>query len=71
MRKITRTIGATAAILAAFGATLAIVVVMATSIGGTNFSFGDGSVRSVRDSISGTTWQAMGSRSGGEIVSVD
>jgi len=28
----------------------------------------DGSVRFVRDSISFTSWQAMGSRAGGEVI---
>jgi hypothetical protein len=29
---------------------------------------GDGSVHFVRDSIAPTTWQAMGTRRGGEVV---
>jgi prepilin-type N-terminal cleavage/methylation domain-containing protein/prepilin-type processing-associated H-X9-DG protein len=37
--------------------------------GGVNVVMGDGSVRFVRDSISFATWQAMGSRAGGEVVS--
>lgn len=34
-----------------------------------NFVMGDGSVRSVRSSIDIATWQALGTRAGGEIVS--
>ncbi|HEX4609552.1 MAG TPA: DUF1559 domain-containing protein, partial [Urbifossiella sp.] len=37
--------------------------------GGVNVSFGDGSVRFVSNSINITTWQAWGSRGGGESVS--
>jgi prepilin-type N-terminal cleavage/methylation domain-containing protein/prepilin-type processing-associated H-X9-DG protein len=37
--------------------------------GGVNVSMGDGSVRFVRDSIAVPTWQAMGTRGGGETVS--
>jgi len=37
--------------------------------GGVNVSFGDGSVRFVRDSIPLAVWQAWGSRGGGEVVS--
>ncbi|WP_029631666.1 DUF1559 domain-containing protein [Zavarzinella formosa] len=37
--------------------------------GGVNVSMADGSVRFVRDSITLTTWQAMGSRGGGETIS--
>jgi prepilin-type N-terminal cleavage/methylation domain-containing protein/prepilin-type processing-associated H-X9-DG protein len=37
--------------------------------GGVNVSFGDGSVRFVRDSIPLAVWQGWGSRGGGEVVS--
>jgi prepilin-type N-terminal cleavage/methylation domain-containing protein len=37
--------------------------------GGVVVSMGDGSVRFVRDSITLSTWQAMGSRGGGEVFS--
>jgi prepilin-type processing-associated H-X9-DG protein len=37
--------------------------------GGVNVSFGDGTVRFITDSIALTTWQALGSRGGGEVVS--
>jgi prepilin-type N-terminal cleavage/methylation domain-containing protein/prepilin-type processing-associated H-X9-DG protein len=36
--------------------------------GGVNVSFGDGSVRFVSDNISLTTWQAWGTRGGGEVI---
>jgi prepilin-type processing-associated H-X9-DG protein len=73
MRRTTRSIGATLAILAAIGAAVAIVVVMATSTasqhpGGVNSSMGDGSVRFVAQGIAQQTWRALGSPSGGEVV---
>lgn len=37
-------------------------------VGGVNVGFGDGSVRFVRDSIALTTWRALATRAGGEIV---
>ncbi|HJZ54844.1 MAG TPA: DUF1559 domain-containing protein [Gemmataceae bacterium] len=39
--------------------------------GGVNLVMADGSVRFVRDSINFTSWQAMGSKAGGEVVSND
>jgi prepilin-type N-terminal cleavage/methylation domain-containing protein/prepilin-type processing-associated H-X9-DG protein len=39
--------------------------------GGVNVCFGDGSVRFVRDSISITTWRALATRAGGEVISGD
>ena len=39
--------------------------------GGVNVLFGDGRVQFVKDSISTTTWQALGTRAGGEVVSAD
>jgi len=39
--------------------------------GGVNVSFADGSVRFIKDSINPMTWRALGSRSGGEVVSSD
>jgi prepilin-type N-terminal cleavage/methylation domain-containing protein/prepilin-type processing-associated H-X9-DG protein len=39
--------------------------------GGVNALMGDGSVRFVRDSIPAATWQALGTRAGGEVVSGD
>jgi prepilin-type processing-associated H-X9-DG protein len=39
--------------------------------GGVNVGMGDGSVRFVKDSIDTTTWWAIGSINGGEVVSAD
>ena len=39
--------------------------------GGVNLLLGDGSVRFVKDSISLTTWRALSSRNGGEVISSD
>jgi prepilin-type processing-associated H-X9-DG protein len=39
--------------------------------GGVNVALADGSVRFIRDSIAFATWQALGTRSGGEVVSPD
>ncbi len=39
--------------------------------GTTNFLFGDGTVRGVKDSISPTTYQALSTMGGGEVVSSD
>jgi prepilin-type N-terminal cleavage/methylation domain-containing protein/prepilin-type processing-associated H-X9-DG protein len=39
--------------------------------GGANFTFGDGSVRFLKNSISLSTYCGLGSRSGGEVVSAD
>jgi prepilin-type processing-associated H-X9-DG protein/prepilin-type N-terminal cleavage/methylation domain-containing protein len=39
--------------------------------GGANAAFADGSVKFIRDSISRATWQALGSKSGGEPVNFD
>ena len=36
--------------------------------GGVNVCLGDGSVRFVRDSVNRVTWQALGSKSGGEVI---
>jgi prepilin-type processing-associated H-X9-DG protein len=38
---------------------------------GVNFLFGDGSVRNINNSISPAVWQAVGTRAGGEAVSLD
>jgi prepilin-type N-terminal cleavage/methylation domain-containing protein/prepilin-type processing-associated H-X9-DG protein len=37
--------------------------------GGVNVAFADGSVRFVRDTITKETWRALGTRSGGEVIS--
>jgi len=39
--------------------------------GGANFMFADGSVRFLRDTISAQTYAALGSRQGGEVVTLD
>jgi prepilin-type N-terminal cleavage/methylation domain-containing protein/prepilin-type processing-associated H-X9-DG protein len=39
--------------------------------GGCNFAFSDGSVKFLKDSINMTTYQALGTRNGGEVVSSD
>ena len=39
--------------------------------GGANAVTADGSVRFVRETIDFPTWQAMGSRAGGEVVALD
>ena len=39
--------------------------------GGVNSLFCDGHVQFIKDSINVTTWQALGSRNGGEVVSAD
>ncbi|MBX6315353.1 MAG: DUF1559 domain-containing protein [Isosphaeraceae bacterium] len=39
--------------------------------GGVNALFADGSVRFIKDSISPTTWMALGTRAGGEVISAD
>ena len=39
--------------------------------GGVNVLAGDGSVRFVKNSVSVLTWRALGSRSGGEVISAD
>ena len=39
--------------------------------GGVNVMFCDGSVKFIKSSISVTTWWALGSRAGGEVVSSD
>ena len=39
--------------------------------GGANFAMADGSVRFIKQSINPRTYNALGSRAGGEIVSAD
>jgi prepilin-type N-terminal cleavage/methylation domain-containing protein/prepilin-type processing-associated H-X9-DG protein len=39
--------------------------------GGANFAFADGSIRFIKDSVSMLTYQALGTRNGGEVISSD
>jgi prepilin-type N-terminal cleavage/methylation domain-containing protein/prepilin-type processing-associated H-X9-DG protein len=39
--------------------------------GGCNFAFSDGSVRFIKDSVDMSTYEALGTRSGGEVISAD
>src|SRR5262249_32941033 len=39
--------------------------------GGVNLLLGDGSVRFIKDSIHVAIWRALGTRSGGEVISAD
>jgi prepilin-type processing-associated H-X9-DG protein len=39
--------------------------------GGANFLFADGTVRFISDSVNTAVYQALGTRNGGEVVSVD
>jgi prepilin-type N-terminal cleavage/methylation domain-containing protein/prepilin-type processing-associated H-X9-DG protein len=39
--------------------------------GGVNVGFADGSVRFIKDTIALTTWWALGTRNGGEVISAD
>ncbi len=39
--------------------------------GGVNILLGDGSVRFVKDTLSGPTWRALGTLRGGEVLSAD
>ncbi|WP_422928266.1 DUF1559 domain-containing protein [Singulisphaera sp. PoT] len=39
--------------------------------GGANVCFADGSVHFIKDAVSATTWLALGTRAGGEVVSAD
>jgi prepilin-type processing-associated H-X9-DG protein len=39
--------------------------------GGVNICFGDGSVKFIKDSVGLSTWWALGTRNGGEVISAD
>ena len=39
--------------------------------GGCNFAFGDGSVRFIKDSVNMLTYESLGTRAGGEVISSD
>jgi prepilin-type N-terminal cleavage/methylation domain-containing protein/prepilin-type processing-associated H-X9-DG protein len=45
--------------------------VMSFHVGGTNYLFGDGSVKFIKTSIAVGVYQALGSRAGGEVISAD
>jgi prepilin-type processing-associated H-X9-DG protein len=53
------------------GPTFAAVTSRSYHPGGVNVLLGDGSVRSLKDSISGQAWRAMGTMSGGEVIGGD
>ncbi len=53
------------------GPTFAAVTSRSYHPGGIEVLFGDGSVKFVKDSISGWTWRALGSVAGGEVISAD
>ncbi len=53
----------------AWGGRTALVPPTSNHSGGVNVCFTDGSVKFIRDSINLTTWWALGTRSGGEVVS--
>ena len=39
--------------------------------GGCNFAFADGSVRFIKDSVNMLTYESLGTRAGGEVISSD
>jgi prepilin-type N-terminal cleavage/methylation domain-containing protein/prepilin-type processing-associated H-X9-DG protein len=53
------------------GPTYAAITSRSYHSGGVNSLFGDGSVRFIKSSVNGVTWRALGSVSGGEVVSSD
>jgi prepilin-type N-terminal cleavage/methylation domain-containing protein/prepilin-type processing-associated H-X9-DG protein len=53
------------------GPTFAAITARSYHPGGVNVLFGDGSVRFVKSSVNGTTWRALGTVAGGEVVSAD
>jgi prepilin-type N-terminal cleavage/methylation domain-containing protein/prepilin-type processing-associated H-X9-DG protein len=54
-----------------WGGTSAMITATSNHPGGVNMCFTDGSVRFVKDSVSLQTWWAIGTKSGGEVVSSD
>ena len=42
-----------------------------TETNGANFLMVDGSVRTINDSVNPVVWWALGTRAGGEVVSID
>jgi prepilin-type processing-associated H-X9-DG protein len=53
------------------GPTFAAVTARSYHPGGVNALFGDGSVRFIKDTVSGATWRALGTVNGNEVVSGD
>ena len=53
------------------GPTFAAITARSYHPGGVNVLLGDGSVRFVKSSIAGTTWRALGTVSGGEVIGSD
>ncbi len=53
------------------GPTFAAITARNYHPGGVNVLLGDGSVRFIKDSINGSTWRALGTVSGGEVVGSD
>ncbi len=53
------------------GPTFATINARSFHPGGVNALFGDGSVKFMKDTISGLTWRALGTVAGGEVVSSD
>ena len=53
------------------GPTFAAITARSYHPGGVNTLLADGSVRFIKSSIAGPIWRALGSISGGEIVSAD
>ena len=71
MRKIIGTIGATLVVVTAVAASAA-PASAGYHVGAVNVGMADGSVRFIRDStLSVQTWRAIGTRAGGEVVSLD
>jgi len=54
-----------------WGGTSAMITATSNHPGGVNIAFADGSVRFVKDTVSPPTWWALGTKSGGEILSSD
>jgi prepilin-type N-terminal cleavage/methylation domain-containing protein/prepilin-type processing-associated H-X9-DG protein len=53
------------------GPTYAAILARSYHPGGVNAMFGDGSIRFIKDTISGVTWRALGTVAGGEVLSAD
>jgi prepilin-type N-terminal cleavage/methylation domain-containing protein/prepilin-type processing-associated H-X9-DG protein len=54
-----------------WGGTFAAITAVSNHPGGVNVSFGDGSVRFIKNSVGLPTWWALGTRNSGEVVSSD